>query len=283
MPQAANPAVLLLSLVLATAAHASDTPDADLTVYEPQAFAAVAPVNALDMVQRVPGFVLVAADPEVRGYVGAQGNVLIDGAHPASKRDDLEELLRRIPAASVARIERIRSGSGGIEMAGHAVVVNVVRRTADRAPVALEAGVAMAEDWLRPRVALEFGRRRDGRALELARAATPELDDDSGAGTLRSVAADGTPVEDAETSTQRTLDEITASGAWRQPAATGELKFDGALRSLRDRQAIETVYRAPAHATESGREDQDYRDAEFGARYQRALGPRTTLELMASQ
>ena len=104
MPRHASPAALLLGLLLAAAAHAGDVPDADLTVYEPQAFAAAAPVNALDMVQRVPGFVLVGADPEVRGYVGAQGNVLIDGAHPASKRDDLEELLRRIPAASVARI-----------------------------------------------------------------------------------------------------------------------------------------------------------------------------------
>ncbi|MBL8273137.1 MAG: hypothetical protein JNJ74_04950, partial [Xanthomonadales bacterium] len=283
MPRHASPAALLLGLLLAAAAHAGDVPDADLTVYEPQAFAAAAPVNSLDMVQRVPGFVLVGADPEVRGYVGAQGNVLIDGAHPASKRDDLEELLRRIPAASVARIERIRGGSGGIEMAGHAVVVNVVRRTADRSPVALEAGVAMAEDWLRPRVALEFGRRRDGRALELALAATPELDDDSGAGSLRSETADGAPLEDAQTSTQRTLDEVAASGAWRRPAGAGEFRLDGALRSQRDRQSIETLYRAPAPATERVREDQDYRDAEFGARYQRALGPRTTLELMASQ
>ena len=283
MPRLASPAALLLGLLLAAAAHAGDVPDADLTVYEPQAFAAAAPVNALDMVQRVPGFVLVGADPEVRGYVGAQGNVLIDGAHPASKRDDLEELLRRIPAASVARIERIRGGSGGIEMAGHAVVVNVVRRTADRSPVALEAGVAMAEDWLRPRVALEFGRRRDGRALELALAATPELDDDSGAGSLRSETADGAPLEDAQTSTQRTLDEVAASGAWRRPAGAGEFRLDGALRSQRDRQSIETLYRAPAPATERVREDQDYRDAEFGARYPRALGPRTTLELMASQ
>lgn len=287
MPPHASPAVVLLSLVLAAAApacaHAGDVPDADLTVYEPQAFAAAAPVNALDMVRRVPGFVLVEADAEVRGYVGAQGNVLIDGARPASKREDIEALLRRIPAAAVARIERIRGGSGGVEMAGHPVVVNVVRRTADQAPMALEAGVAMAQDWSRPVVALEFGQRRGERLLELALSAQPELDDDSGDGSLRSQDADGTPVEDAETSTQRTLDAVEASGAWLQPVGSGELKLDGALRSLRDRQSIETLYRAPAPATERVREDQDYRDAEFGARYGRELGPRTSLELMASQ
>ncbi len=287
MPQLATPATLMLCALLAMAApaatRAADTPDADVTVYEPQAFAAAAPVNALDMVERVPGFVLVAADPEVRGYVGAQGNVLIDGAHPASKRDDLEDLLRRIPAAAVARIERIRGGSGGIEMAGHPVVVNVVRRNADQAPMALEAGVAMAEDWLRPLVALEFGQRRGERALELALSAAPELDDDTGEGSLRTQDADGAPVEDADTSTQRTLDAVEASGAWRQAAGGGELKLDGALRSEREQESIDTDYRAPQPASESVREDQDFRDAEFGARYRRALDPRTTMELMASQ
>ena len=287
MPQPAAAIALLLCALLAVAvpgaARADDPPDADLVVYEPQAFAAAAPVNALDMVQRVPGFVLVEADPEVRGYVGAQGNVLIDGAHPASKRDDLEALLRRIPAASVARIERIRGGKGGIEMAGHPVVVNVVRRSVRQAPTALEAGLAMADDWLRPVVALEFGQRRGQRALDFALSAEPELDDDSGDGSLRTQAADGTPVEDASTATERTLDAVAASGAWRQPAGGGELKLDGALRSERDRQSIETDYRAPQPATETVRENQDFRDAELGARYRRELGPRTTLELMASQ
>lgn len=287
MPPLAVPAVVLLCASLAVTAPiraaAAEAPDTDVTVFEPQAFAASAPVNALDMVQRVPGFVLVTADPDVRGYVGAQGNVLIDGARPASKRDDLEDLLRRIPAASVARIERIRGGSGGIEMAGHPVVVNVVRRKAERLPVAIEAGVAVADDWTRPLVALEFGQRRGERVLELALSSQPELDDDTGAGSLRTQDADGAAVEDAATSTLRTLDAVEASGAWRQPAGAGELKLDGALRSLRDRESIETVYRAPAPASESVREDQDFRDAEFGARYRRELGPRTLLELMASQ
>src|SRR3546814_3387241 len=79
------------------------------------------------MVKRLPGFVLVDSDGDVRGYAGATGNVVIDGKPPSSKSESLEAVLRRIPAASVARIEVIRGGAPGIDMGGHDVVANVVR------------------------------------------------------------------------------------------------------------------------------------------------------------
>src|SRR5688572_6279851 len=73
--------------------------------FEPAYFPASAPANAYEMVQRLPGFALVDADPDVRGYAGALGNVLVDGVRPASKRDELSVLLRRIPADAVLHIE----------------------------------------------------------------------------------------------------------------------------------------------------------------------------------
>ena len=56
---------------------------------------------------------------EHQGVGGAVGNVVIDGQPPASKQDKLEDILKRIPAASVERIELIR-GAATLRMAGSA-------------------------------------------------------------------------------------------------------------------------------------------------------------------
>ncbi len=93
----------------------------NVLVYEPLFFESAHPRHAYDMVKRLPGFVLVDSDGAVRGFAGATGNVLIDGKSPSSKSESLEAVLRRIPAASVARIEVIRGGAPGIDMGGHDV------------------------------------------------------------------------------------------------------------------------------------------------------------------
>src|SRR3546814_3916352 len=85
----------------------------NVLVYEPPFFESAHPQHALDMVKRLPGFVLVDSDGDVRGFAGATGNVVIDGKPPSSKSESLEAVLRRIPAASVARIEVIRGGAPG--------------------------------------------------------------------------------------------------------------------------------------------------------------------------
>lgn len=77
------------------------------------------------MVQRVPGFTLSNGE-DARGLSGTAGNVLINGDRPSSKSDTVTEVLRRIPAEQVVRIELIRGGAPGIDMQGRAVVVNVI-------------------------------------------------------------------------------------------------------------------------------------------------------------
>src|SRR3546814_5610390 len=99
------------------------------TVYAADYFEDIAPANAHDMVLRVPGFTIVESDADVRGYAGATGNVLFDGARPTSKREDTSALLKRIPAHAVERIELIHDGAPGIDMGGYAVLANVVRRS----------------------------------------------------------------------------------------------------------------------------------------------------------
>ena len=97
----------------------------DRVIYQPQFFAQYNPVTALDMVRRVPGFSIDEGE-NVRGFGGAAGNVLIDGQRPSTKSADINEVLSRISADNVARVELIRGGTGGLDVGGQAVVVNVI-------------------------------------------------------------------------------------------------------------------------------------------------------------
>jgi len=103
-------------------------PPSGVVAYDPASFAAARPDTAYDMVLLVPGFTYDAGQ-EVRGFASAAGNVLIDGKRPSTKFDVLDDILRRIPAASVARIEVIRGGAPGIDMQGRTVLANVVRKS----------------------------------------------------------------------------------------------------------------------------------------------------------
>jgi outer membrane receptor for ferrienterochelin and colicins len=66
--------------------------------FAPDFFAAYAPVNALDMVRRIPGFSIEEGEGR-RGFGENAGNVLIDGDRPSTKSDDILTILARIPAS----------------------------------------------------------------------------------------------------------------------------------------------------------------------------------------
>ncbi|WP_245825149.1 TonB-dependent receptor plug domain-containing protein [Sphingomonas azotifigens] len=143
-----------------------------MLVYGPEFFANTALPTALDMVQRLPGFTLDAGNGDARGLAGNTGNVLIDGKPPASKTDGLGEILRRISAASVARIELIRGGAPGIDMQGRAVIANVVlKRTAATEKLINFQSYIYRDGYVGPDVTLQYARRdgdrRDEVSLEL--------------------------------------------------------------------------------------------------------------------
>lgn len=102
-----------------------DAAQRGVLVFTPDFFAAQRPNTAEDMVDRVPGFT-VNDGSGARGFEGAVGNVLINGDRPASKNDTSSNVLSRIPANRVERIELIRGGAPGVDMQGYGVVVNVV-------------------------------------------------------------------------------------------------------------------------------------------------------------
>ena len=82
--------------------------------YDAAFFAPFSPQNALDMIQRLPGFTYDAGDESVRGFAEAGGNVLVDGARPVVKSGGLDAALVAIPARQVVRIDIIRKGASWI-------------------------------------------------------------------------------------------------------------------------------------------------------------------------
>ena len=126
-----------LSLALAAPALAQTAPSPPapqaeagqqgVLVFMPDFFAGQQPVTALDMVSRVPGFSVIDGDGS-RGFQGSVGNVLINGARPASKNDTGSSVLSRTLVGQVERIELVRGGAPGIDMQGFSVVANVITR-----------------------------------------------------------------------------------------------------------------------------------------------------------
>lgn len=115
--------------VLASAASGARAQATDATgrqVYDAAFFATFAPANALQIVQRTPGFRLDAGDTEVRGLSQAAGNVVINGERPSSKSDTLDTILARIPANRVARVEVGRGSLFGAEYSQVSQVLNLV-------------------------------------------------------------------------------------------------------------------------------------------------------------
>jgi len=96
------------------------------TQYDASFFAPFAPRTALDIARQVPGFSLDLGDVDVRGFAGAVGNVVINGARPSSKSESLETLLSRIPASRVLRVEVGPGDLYGSDYAGKGQVLNIV-------------------------------------------------------------------------------------------------------------------------------------------------------------
>jgi hypothetical protein len=128
--------VLLLASALAPAAGAQPAePPAQpavpsgRVVHETDFFARFSPRTALDMIRQVPGFTLIEGSGR-RGFAGAVGNVLVDGDRPIAKSQTLSDILQRIPAAQVVRIELLRGAEIAGDPSGQAVIANVVRTRA---------------------------------------------------------------------------------------------------------------------------------------------------------
>ena len=96
------------------------------TTYPAAFFAPYAPRSARDIVNQIPGFQLDIGNTDTRGFAGAAGNIVINGARPSSKADNLATVLSRIPARRVLRVEVGPGDLYGAEYAGRAQVANII-------------------------------------------------------------------------------------------------------------------------------------------------------------
>ncbi len=97
----------------------------DIVSYPNSFFDRYQPLTALDMVKQVPGF-LLENNNESRGMGGALGNLLINDRRPSAKQDQPEDILARIPADIVERIELIRGQVREIDLRGQSNLINII-------------------------------------------------------------------------------------------------------------------------------------------------------------
>lgn len=249
--------------------------------YPPSFFAGQQVANAAEMLERVPGFLLDTGDP-VRGFEGAAGNVLIDSQRPASKSDNLEEILRRIPAGQVDRIDIIRGGAPGIDMQGKTVIANVVRKAGG----GFHGLFAIANNHTAD------GRNLHGMRLELgggdgtrtweATARYGYGSDDGGEfGPRLRIAPDGAILRRADYKSEADGVQQTLTAAYSQPLLGGRISLNG--RAFWDSWKSEDTarYTLPADFGVSNSVDPyDEFKTEVGVRFNRDLGTRNKLELV---
>ena len=166
-------------LLITPVAALGQAADQAISVYPAAFFDDARPATARDMINRVPGFSLETGNT-ARGFAGTASNVLVNGARPTAKTDEITAILQRIPAASVERIEVIRGGAPGIDMQGQSVVANIIRKTEDSTSTIL-TGITTylgGGQWV-PSGSVEFHAVRGTTSYELTLSRTMDIWDDA--------------------------------------------------------------------------------------------------------
>ena len=172
---------------------ALDAPEQGISTYPASFFADSRPATANDMISRLPGF-LFDNGQSARGFAGTAGNVLVNGARPTAKTDDLNSVLNRIPAANVERIDVIRGGAPGIDMQGQSVVANVITRdgAADQTILSAALTYTGAGQWS-PSAGIEYHGQSGSLRYEASLNRMSQIWDDSPGNGYRVITAPGQP------------------------------------------------------------------------------------------
>jgi hypothetical protein len=214
-------AALVIAIVASPAAAQGDK---QVQAFPAEYFAYARPADAYDMVRRLPGFELIEGDEEVRGFTGSRGNVLFDGRSPSGKQETAEQMLRRIPAASVLRIELIRGGAKSTATGAYDLVANVVRRDLAATSASVMTGASAADEiGVKPDFRAELSRQSGDRRLEASAALETDIDDDSGRGRIVEQASSGNEIGREERDEREVSRTASLNAEYKLPAAGGEL------------------------------------------------------------
>jgi outer membrane receptor protein involved in Fe transport len=265
--------LLLAAQAAATTAQAADAQG--VIVYERAFFDAYQPNSAYDLIMRLPGFAFDGG-ANVRGFDGAAGNVLIDGQRPSSKSDRLQDVLARLPASQVARVELIRGGAPGIDMQGKTVIANVVLKTGSSVKgLAAVSNKAVYDGRNMPGARLEGSRRSNGTTLEGSLVYGGFVDDGAGDGVRVRRDASGAPIRVGDVQSDGDGFQTLASGSYETPLAGGKLRINGRFNNERfNFKQIDTS----AAGTNAEKSFDDEYEREVGLRYTRDVGPKNSLE-----
>lgn len=249
--------------------------------YQPDFFAAAQPTTAMDMLARLPGFNIDTGD-SVRGFEGAAGNVLIDGQRPVTKTDNLEDILRRIPASQVTRIDLIRGGAPGVDMQGKSVLANVIRKKGGgfRGMVSL-SGRTVYDGRATAGTRVELSGSDGVRAWETSLNVGKGIDDGSGEGPGVRTGPNGEVLRRSDIDQEGDTVQATLTGAYTTPLLGGTAKLNARLYD--DNYKFDEINQitVPARITESTVETFDETESELGANFLRNFGGKTSLELIA--
>jgi hypothetical protein len=259
--------------------------DQGVTAYPAVFFDDARPGNAMDMISRLPGFTFDGG-AQVRGFAGAAGNVLIDGERPTTKQDDLQQILRRIPAELVDHIDVIRGGAPGIDMQGRTIIANVVRKKGASATGLI--GVAnqnsLYDGRNAPTVRLEGALRNDGRSIEGSFVTGGFMDNGVGPGPHTQTDNTGAPVYNARVAAEAGGWQTSATAAYEQPFLGGKLRINALLFDQYYNDQEDDRASLPATGGNDDFHDRPTTDkGELGLHFTRDFGGKLTLETLALQ
>ena len=280
---------LLAGPALAQTAPAQDAPVGDVApqgvlVFEPAFFADSRPDTALDLIARLPGFAFESGDSGTRGLAGTAGNVLIDGRRPSTKSDSLDQILRRISAAGVARVELIRGGAPGIDMQGRSVVANVVLiRTVTTERVFEANSYVYPDGHLGPVLAARWSRREGDDQIEGSISGFSDRTDGTGDGFRRRYDPAGNLIQDADLVLWDRIRNLRATGAVQRRVGGGLLRVNGLLGWFGNENAQDLLIRSGGGFDSFNDEEANDINSELGVSWARDLNPRLDLELTGLQ
>jgi outer membrane receptor protein involved in Fe transport len=272
---------VLLPLVFAGMAFQAAVAQEGVTSYAPDYFAANQPTTAYDMVALLPGFQIRLGDSAVRGFSGTVGNVLIDGQLPTSKEIKIDDLLRRIAASSVLRIELIR---GAADMHGYPVLANVVRsKTAALSGHAEVEGAITHYGTTTPKLALHLTRQGEGSTLDVSAVWWRDLglQNSNGFGTRARYRPDGTPLQLSLYDFPKLTNIAEFGSSYRQSVWQGDFSVGLVLKQERAYSNVREQVYFPSSFVLTGLESARSRSGEGRVDYARDLGDLGQIQLFA--
>jgi len=264
----------LLAAALAASGAVGAAAAAPAQSYQPDYFTQFQASTAMDMVARLPGFVFDAGN----AARGVAGNVLINGKRPASKTDPLGEVLGRIPAAGVERIEVINGGAGGIDMQGYPTVANILLKQMDLASATISASSYLTQDGMhQPSLEGNYSLKHGDQSINvtLARSRSPDMS--QGQGRRTTLYASATPAAEVTIVGAGIAENKTMKLNYGQDLLDGQLSWNATVNPW----TYQSQAQYDAGTRSSGSNDNAGRTAEQGWGYTRDLAHGASMDLKA--